>query len=514
MSPSIQDIWWLHAGACLFAGMLAWTIGLAVHRGLRISHAARGYWFIVWALAVLPTGVAIAFHGFMPADVVWPLSSPVPLPSVIDPGVLSGGLEARLHEVRAPSGIWARLEPLLLLLYVTGAGVAAVRSCRGALAVRHLVRASRPVNAAALPGPLGTAERQRLDRLGIALRTTTSPVSPFVVCWPQRAIVIPTSLLERLSDSQLAMVLRHEASHLAQYDPQRAALMRLVGVVLWLNPFLRLIAGRVQVAAELCCDAAATGEDQAARRAYAGAYLEALRLSARIATPSPLLAFSHHDPGSHKLRIRQMVQGDSRRSLALPLRIVLAALALVAGSALAAVQIGAASTVSDPLAVATSPSVPVASTAASSRHDDAGAASVAVAGPAGSSVRFGFPVAEPSINSGYGAAGGVRTRPHRGVDFAAKRGTPVLAPASGIVTAATTRYPDGANYGTVVVLDHGGGWQTLYAHLDGFDVQPGQRVAAGTQIGRAGTTGKVTGPHLHMEMLLNGQRVDPEPLLR
>ena len=100
------------------------------------------------------------------------------------------------------------------------------------------------------------------------------------------------------------------------------------------------------------------------------------------------------------------------------------------------------------------------------------------------------------------------------MDFGAARGTPVYAPAAGTVIAATTRYPDGPQYGTVVVLDHGGGWQTLYAHLDGFDVEVGQRVAAGTQIGRVGATGKVTGPHVHLEMLLNGQRVDPEPLLQ
>jgi murein DD-endopeptidase MepM/ murein hydrolase activator NlpD len=85
----------------------------------------------------------------------------------------------------------------------------------------------------------------------------------------------------------------------------------------------------------------------------------------------------------------------------------------------------------------------------------------------------------------------------------------VLAPADGRIVAATTAYPDGPQYGTVVVIDHGQGWQTLYAHLQSTDVAVGQQVHAGEQIARVGSTGRVTGPHLHLEMLRNGERVDP-----
>jgi murein DD-endopeptidase MepM/ murein hydrolase activator NlpD len=79
--------------------------------------------------------------------------------------------------------------------------------------------------------------------------------------------------------------------------------------------------------------------------------------------------------------------------------------------------------------------------------------------------------------------------------------------------AATSEYPDGPQYGTVVVIDHGHGWQTLYAHLQVADVVVGQQVLAGEQIARVGSTGRVTGPHLHLEMLHNGERVDPQAYL-
>ncbi|MGY0611910.1 peptidoglycan DD-metalloendopeptidase family protein [Luteimonas sp. A501] len=516
MSLSALDIWWFHAGACLFAGALAWSLGLVLHHGLRISHAARSYWLVVWALAILPTLLAIAFHGFASVGANWSLPTPLPLPSVAGLGGWSSGLEAPWQDAVQPLGARAWQEPLLPMLYLAGAGLAALRWGRGMLAVRRIVRASSLVVPAALPGPLSAMEQQRLHRLGIELRSTTRQVSPFAVCWPRRAIIIPAALAARLEDRQLQMVLRHEASHLARHDPQRAALMRLVGVVLWFNPFLGLIERRVQVAAELCCDAAAAGVEPEARHVYARAYLEALRLSARSQMPSPVAAFSRHDPGSHRLRIRHMVQGDARRRLALPWRIALLALALVAGGAVAAVQIGTVTPGRDRAGIeeaAGGPRAAVVSIVAPVRREAAAPEATAdvTARPA---IGFRFPVTAPRVSSRYGAEGGPYTRPHRGIDFAAARGTPVYAPAAATVAAATTNYPDGPNYGTVVVLDHGGGWQSLHAHLDGFDVQVGQRVAAGTQIGRAGTTGKVTGPHLHMELLLDGQRVDPEPLLR
>ena len=127
-----------------------------------------------------------------------------------------------------------------------------------------------------------------------------------------------------------------------------------------------------------------------------------------------------------------------------------------------------------------------------------------------SEIRFQAPLATPRVTGHFGDTGSIRQRPHRGTDFGARSGTPVLAPADGRVVAATTAYPDGPQYGTVVVIDHGQGWQTLYAHLQGTDVVVGQQVQAGEQIARVGNTGRVTGPHLHLEMLRNGERVDPQ----
>lgn len=100
-----------------------------------------------------------------------------------------------------------------------------------------------------------------------------------------------------------------------------------------------------------------------------------------------------------------------------------------------------------------------------------------------------------------------QVRNHNGVDWAAPTGTPVLAVAAGRVT----RIGDGGGYGNVIYLDHGGGVETRYAHLNAFAkaLKKGKMVAAGQVIGFVGTTGRSTGPHLHFELHANGTPVDP-----
>jgi murein DD-endopeptidase MepM/ murein hydrolase activator NlpD len=129
-------------------------------------------------------------------------------------------------------------------------------------------------------------------------------------------------------------------------------------------------------------------------------------------------------------------------------------------------------------------------------------------------VEFNGPIIDGSISSHYGQVRtGISERAHNGIDLKARRGTAVNAPAAGTVSAATTRYQDQPRYGTVIVLDHGDGWQTLYAHLDSFDVAVGDRVVSGQRIGRVGSTGQATGSHVHVEVFHEGARVDPASVI-
>lgn len=112
------------------------------------------------------------------------------------------------------------------------------------------------------------------------------------------------------------------------------------------------------------------------------------------------------------------------------------------------------------------------------------------------------------VASGYGRRidpiyGTVRF--HSGMDFAAPRGTPVHVTGNGTVTHADWKQ----GYGKCIIVDHGYGYQTLYAHLSQYKVKKGDKVTRGDKIGEVGSTGKSTGPHLHYEVHVKGVPDNP-----
>ena len=122
----------------------------------------------------------------------------------------------------------------------------------------------------------------------------------------------------------------------------------------------------------------------------------------------------------------------------------------------------------------------------------------------------------PSIGRISGVFGSQRIlngepkRPHSGVDVAAPTGTPIRAPAPGVVTLAET---DMYFEGGLVFIDHGHWLESSFLHMSRIDVEPGQRVEKGDIIGAIGSTGRSTGPHLHWGMKWKGRMIDPQLLV-
>ena len=131
------------------------------------------------------------------------------------------------------------------------------------------------------------------------------------------------------------------------------------------------------------------------------------------------------------------------------------------------------------------------------------------------SLTFVNPMKDPYRISGvYGSKrtyNGEERNWHKGVDFAAPTGTPVYAPASGVVRLALA---DSFFNGNLVILDHGQQFMTIYAHLHSMDVQKGDIVSTGDMLGKVGSTGRSTGPHLHWGLYWRNMPLDPMLLLQ
>jgi murein DD-endopeptidase MepM/ murein hydrolase activator NlpD len=117
-----------------------------------------------------------------------------------------------------------------------------------------------------------------------------------------------------------------------------------------------------------------------------------------------------------------------------------------------------------------------------------------------------------AANSRFGSRSifnGKKSGPHTGADFLSGAGTPIKAPNAGVVVLAENLYFSG----NTVVIDHGLGLFSLFAHLSAFEVHEGQTVATNDLLGLVGATGRVTGPHLHWAIRASGARIDPLSLL-
>lgn len=136
---------------------------------------------------------------------------------------------------------------------------------------------------------------------------------------------------------------------------------------------------------------------------------------------------------------------------------------------------------------------------------------ISKAGKALASLPSRWPV-RGAVNSEYGSRQSPWTKErefHGGMDIAAGSGTSVRAPSTGTVVFAGTQ----AEYGQTVILDHGPEIKTVYGHLSKVLVSVGQRVERGTELGLSGNTGRSSGPHLHYEIVVKGQAVNPRAYL-
>ncbi|MCQ8184267.1 M23/M56 family metallopeptidase [Parvularcula maris] len=385
---------------------------------------------------------------------LWHLAPALPefggLALPVEPRLDDPGSADHEHGAGSPYPSWPQLITVGVL------SVVALGACLGlarfVLRIAHLTKIERT----AVPVQ-GVADAYEAPSLSVPL------------LGPSGRILLPAGFSQMFASEELSMVLQHERAHRRRGDHRLYLLLGLLDALCWCHPAVRLQTIRCRLAAEMACDREACGSRNGERRRYAALVLKILN-AAGSARPCAPAVFSPRTQGEFHMRLTHIMrpQRPRRKGGLIAIAATLTAVSTAGQFALA----------------------------------EGSSASFSVA-----------PVAEGRVTSTYGIRADPWTKEqtrHHGLDIAAPLGTPVRAPAAGQVT----RAREMGAYGNVLEVTHEGGIVTRYAQLDGFEANVGDRVRAGQTIARLGSSGRSTGPHLHLEVFVDGERVDPATVVK
>lgn len=325
---------------------------------------------------------------------------------------------------------------------------------------------------------------ERLDVRMPAIKRSRHVSSVCITGNFRQTVIIPHGIEMRVATDDLVLMCAHELAHVRRGDMRLFTATQLARVLFWFNPLIARIAAHAELAAEESADALVLqkGVD---RRTYAACFVEGLKFAAFKMNVQPALAPSFTPPDRHgrRRRLTSILSPEPARKTPLTTRLMLSA----AASSVALIAFGQAALAVDP--------------------DSAAARRSSLRElPLIGDITLGFGAKSP-------APEGKDPPAHNGLDIKAPKGAKVFAPGDGVVVEATDLYNGSAAWGKVVVIDHGHGLITRYAHLDSYSVRKGQRVKTGDVIAKVGATGKASGPHLHFETLREGVAVDPETVI-
>lgn len=437
---------------------LVWSAGVAVLRMLFSERTAppedqQEKTTLAVMLAPIAVGALLLMvAGYLPRTA----SLPLPLPDDFHLPFAGGAAPTTSATPANSFDLLAFAPGIVVTLYLAGAAIAITRLTRASLRMNRTVRTARPA-----------ADQGSLD---ISIAQTDLP--PFASTTSR--IILPATLVAHAPQPHIDLIIAHERAHIRRGDPRYYLILSWIEALLWFNPFIRAQTARCRLAAELACDTAVVGAAPEMRRTYAQAIVSALKHAAGDALPCAPAAFSTRKHGEYRMRIANIMQAAAppRKQ-----RTAFTIAALIAAAPLACAQLAYAFDAPDETAT------------------------------------FSSAMLDGNVSSSYGE----RTDPftkekrfHSGVDIAAADGTTINAPAAGTVT----RYELALEgYGNMLEIDHGGGYVTRYGQLKSASVSAGDKVNAGQKIAEVGSSGRATGPHLHVEVYRDGETIDPAGVL-
>ncbi len=365
---------------------------------------------------------------------------------------------------------------LACLVLFFGACFSLLRFVIGLLKVKKLIRQANVITDLKA---FTQAQQKSIATNRTSILVTDLDVSPFVFGFFRVSMLLPKSVFS-MPAAQQTLLIDHELMHIQRQDPKAVILFRFCSCLFWFNPFISYMEKRFLQNMELNCDSAVIAAEPKAKLTYARALIASLKLH-KISFDSGLTTY-FSGPGFNKQdfenRIKLAMSGQSSYTFGWSARLALVLMSFFISF----------------IAAAAKPFFLL------HNFNQLNADGV-------------LPVFSGRISSGYDDISDFRgNRPHQGIDFSAPIGTDVVASFSGWVIIAddVTLHQ---NYGKVILIEHQGQNQSLYAHLNSLSVESGQYISAGDKIGTVGATGRVTGPHLHFEVLENGKHADPKRFL-
>ncbi|MEW6368762.1 MAG: M23/M56 family metallopeptidase [Acidobacteriota bacterium] len=450
-------------------------------------------WALVMIRLLLPAGLAHPFSVRAACDsmLAFVATSTSMNTAVLEPDLALVAGAANRSDIRTPMASRA-LESLLIAgwflgsLFFSGLYLIRLRSCQ---------RLARRAQAVTDPDVLDLVRRW-CDRFGI--RRTVRLVaakgaSPFTIGVRHPLIVVPQWLLEPGRERTLEPVIAHEMAHIRRGDAVWLVLQNLLQAAYFFHPAVWIASRHIGAARESVCDDMVLSWRTISSAQYGRGLLTVLRdrtgemngvVTGMSLSTRQWKARLDNLKGEHAMKKNAVLAPLISAAVLAFLLLPMGAHTETAGTPAPASPSPPAATAIDPAATPTTPS-------------------------------FVDPLPGARLTSGFGWRIDPTTRKkdfHAGIDLGAPAGSEVLAARAGTVL--RVKLNKSAPRGMVVVIDHGGGYETFYAYLQEVSVTENQAVKPGDAIAKIGAVGRSTGPHLHFQVMRDGQPIDPLPLVR
>jgi murein DD-endopeptidase MepM/ murein hydrolase activator NlpD len=396
----------------------------------------------------------------------------------------------------------------VLSAWMTGVLVLSAVMCRRLIAFRRITRqADRPAECRILEA----VERwRRLFGIGRPVRIVTSDqcLSPFTLGVRRPVIHIPRAALGKNDPELIESIIGHELAHVKTLDAFWIRIQNVLQVVYFFHPAVWVAVSRMHLLRECLCDDMVIARRRLSPESYGLGLLAVLKWNVFGAESMGLLP----EFGSSRRKIMKRIEniksartsgiGKKGAAAAAAGTLLLGLLLLPMAGAGREGALKPSHTSSEPAAVALSAAETPKKTGGPKEEKE----------PAG----FFSPLPGKPVLTNFGMMidpwNGKEIK-HKGVDIPARKGTPVLAAADGEVLRAENACTRNQGMGRNIVVGHGGGYKSVYTHLDSALVVAGQKVKRRDVIGKVGQTGRATGPHLHFEVWKGDSLIDPATVI-